>query len=94
MVKQLSATLQYKSYHLVAAVTQRVRAGSGANGKGQVVLGPPATDENTNGQFPLQHRKGLIAPAGDGRRAAGGGQEAQAVAGEQQRSGRPRSRRA
>ena len=51
MVKQLSATLQYRSYHLVAAVTQRVRAGSGANGKGQVVLGPPATDENTNGQF-------------------------------------------
>ena len=51
VVKQLSATLQYKSYHLVAGVTQRVRAGAGANGKGQVVLGPPAADESTNGQF-------------------------------------------
>jgi hypothetical protein len=51
VVKQLSATLQYRSYHLVAAVTQRVRAGSGAGGKGQVVLAPPATDENINGQF-------------------------------------------
>ena len=52
VVKQLSATLQYKSYHLVAAITQRVRAGSGgANGKGQVVLSPPAADENHGGQF-------------------------------------------
>ena len=51
VVKQLNATLQYKSYHLVAAVTQRVRAGSGANGKGQVVLAPPASDENTSGHF-------------------------------------------
>jgi hypothetical protein len=51
VVKQLNATLQYKSYHLVATVTQRVRAGSGSNGKGQVVLGPPATDENTNARF-------------------------------------------
>jgi hypothetical protein len=51
VVKQLNATLQYKSYHLVAAVTQRVRAGAGSNGKGQVVIGPPAVDETTNGQF-------------------------------------------
>jgi hypothetical protein len=51
VVKQLSATLQYKSYHLVVAHAQRVRAGAGANGKGQVVLAQPATDENTNGLF-------------------------------------------
>jgi hypothetical protein len=51
VVKQMSATFQYRSYYLIAAVTQRVRAGSGTGGKGQVVLAPPATDENINGQF-------------------------------------------
>jgi hypothetical protein len=50
VVKQLNATLQYKSYHQVAAVTQRVRAGSGSSGKGQVMIGSPAADESTNGE--------------------------------------------
>jgi hypothetical protein len=64
VVKQLNATLQYKSYHLVAAVTQRVRAGSGASGKGQVVLGPPASDEATSGQFHFNIEKISLPPPG------------------------------
>ncbi len=64
VVKQLNATLQYKSYHLVAAVTQRVRANAGASGKGQVVLGPPAADESTNGQFHFSIEKISLPPPG------------------------------
>ncbi len=65
VVKQLSTTLQYRSYHLVAAVAQRVRAGSGTNGKGQVVLGPPATDENANGHFHFNIEKVTLPQPGN-----------------------------
>jgi type II secretory pathway component GspD/PulD (secretin) len=64
VVKQLSGTLQYKSYHLVATVSQRVRAGSGANGKGQVLLAQPATDESTNGQLHYSVDKVSLPQAG------------------------------
>jgi hypothetical protein len=51
VVKQLGSTLSYKSYHLIADVTQRLRGGGGTSGKGQVMVGPPATDEKTTGHF-------------------------------------------
>jgi Bacterial type II/III secretion system short domain len=51
VVAQLRATLSYKSYFQIAAVTQRVRAGAGAKGKGQLVLSPPAVDQAGNGHF-------------------------------------------
>jgi hypothetical protein len=51
VVKQLGTTLSYKSYHLIADVTQRLRAGGGTSGKGQVVLAPPVADEKTSGHF-------------------------------------------
>jgi hypothetical protein len=51
VVAQLRATLSYKSYFQIAAVTQRVRAGGGAKGKGQLVLSPPAADQAGNGHF-------------------------------------------
>jgi hypothetical protein len=51
VIKQLLATLSYKSYYQIATVTQRIRAGGGASGKGQVSLGPPAVDSAGNGHF-------------------------------------------
>jgi hypothetical protein len=51
VIKQLLATLSYKSYYLVATVTQRIRAGGGSSGKGQLVLAPPAVEVAGNGQF-------------------------------------------
>jgi hypothetical protein len=51
VVKQLSATLSYKSYYQVATVTQRIRVGAGAKGKGQLLLAPPAADQSGNGHF-------------------------------------------
>jgi hypothetical protein len=51
VVRQLSATLSYKSYYQVAAVTQRIRVGAGAKGKGQLVLVPPAAEQSGGGHF-------------------------------------------
>jgi hypothetical protein len=51
VIKQLSSTLSYKSYHMVAQVTQRLRAGAGSSGKGELVMAPPAADEKTTGHF-------------------------------------------
>lgn len=45
VVKQLRATLNYKSYSEVASVTQRVLAGRGAKGKSPAQIGPPVTAE-------------------------------------------------
>jgi hypothetical protein len=51
VVKQLSATLSYKAYYLIAAVTQRVRASAGTGGKGHFQIAPPVTDEPVDGHF-------------------------------------------
>jgi len=47
VVKQLHATLSYKSYFQVASITHRVKAGAGARGKGVTVVNPPVASEAT-----------------------------------------------
>jgi hypothetical protein len=51
VIKQLLATLSYRSYHQVAGVTQRIRAGAGASGKGQLMFAPPVAEAAGNGHF-------------------------------------------
>lgn len=51
VVKQLTSTLNYKSYFLVASTIQRVRAGGSTKGRGNVEIAPPAADQKTSGQF-------------------------------------------
>lgn len=46
VVKQLHATLNYRSYFQVASITQRVRASSGTGGKGVAQVNPPVTTES------------------------------------------------
>ncbi len=45
VVKQLQATLTYKTYHQIASVIQRVRVGSGCSGKGVAQVNPPVASE-------------------------------------------------
>jgi hypothetical protein len=43
VVKQLHATLNYKSYYQINTITQRVKAGGGSKGKGVTVINPPVS---------------------------------------------------
>ena len=54
VVKQLGSTLSYKSYHLIASITQRLRAGAGTSGKGELLVLPPVSDEKATGHFHYQ----------------------------------------
>jgi hypothetical protein len=47
VVKQLHATLNYKSYYQIASITHRVKSGSGAKGKGVTAVNPPVSSEAT-----------------------------------------------
>jgi hypothetical protein len=64
VVKQLGTALSYKSYHQVAAVTQRLRAGANTSGKGELALAPPAAEEKTSGHFHYAVEK--VAPPAPG----------------------------
>jgi hypothetical protein len=66
VVKQLSSTLSYKSYHVVASVNQRVRAGAASSGKGELVIAPPAADDKTNGHFHYNFESQIAPPAAAG----------------------------
>jgi hypothetical protein len=63
VVKQLGSTLSYKSYHLIAQVTQRLRIGTGSSGKGELVIAPPASDDKTNGHFHYNFESLAMPPA-------------------------------
>jgi hypothetical protein len=62
VVKQLGNTLPYKGYYQIASIAQRLRAGSGTSGKGQVLVMPPAAEEKTQGHFHY-HLENLNLPA-------------------------------
>ncbi len=66
VVKQLGTTLSYKSYHLVASVTQRLRAGAGTSGKGELTLGPPASGDKGTGSFSYHIDNRLLPPPAAG----------------------------
>jgi hypothetical protein len=63
VVKQLGSTLSYKSYHVIAQVTQRVRAGANTSGKGELVLSPPASDDKATGHFHYNAETQVTPPA-------------------------------
>jgi hypothetical protein len=50
VIKQLGTTFNYRTFFLVGSVTQRVRAGSNAGGKSQVIP-LTGTDEKVTGHF-------------------------------------------
>jgi hypothetical protein len=66
VIKQLLATLSYKSYFQVATITQRIRVGAGASGKGQLVVGPPAADSAGNGHFRYAVENVALVPSASG----------------------------
>jgi type II secretory pathway component GspD/PulD (secretin) len=68
VVRQLSATLSYRGYFQVASLSQRIRPDGGANGKGELVLAPPATDQAGSAKFHYSVQNVAVAPA-----AASGG---------------------
>jgi hypothetical protein len=48
VVKQLHATLNYKGYFQIAAITLRVKSGAGARGTGVTAVNPPISAESTS----------------------------------------------
>ena len=73
VVRQLSATLSYRSYFQVAALTQRVRPQSGANGKGELTLSPPASDQPGNAKFHYSFQNVVASPGAAGATGANAG---------------------
>jgi hypothetical protein len=51
VLKQLKATLSYKSYYLVTSVVQRVKLGGGVGSSGTALLGPPLSEANTDASY-------------------------------------------
>jgi hypothetical protein len=66
VVKQLHATLSYKSYYQVASITHRVKSGSGAKGKGVTVINPPVSGEATTLNYSYSFDDVALAPPGAG----------------------------
>jgi hypothetical protein len=66
VVKQLHATLSYKSYFQVASITHRVKAGGGAKGKGVTVINPPVAAEATTLNYTYGFEDVALAPPGSG----------------------------
>jgi hypothetical protein len=66
VVRQLSATLSYRSYHQIAAITQRMRPESGASGKGELALSPPVTEQNASARFDFSVHNVSVGPPAQG----------------------------
>jgi hypothetical protein len=66
VVKQLHATLSYKSYYQVASITHRVKSGAGAKGKGVTVINPPVSGEPTTLNYSYAFEDVTLAPPGPG----------------------------
>lgn len=64
VVKQLGSTLSYRTYHLLGSVTQRLRAGSNASGKSQVMALPPGIEEKVTGHFRYHIENIAVTPSG------------------------------
>jgi len=62
VVKQLHATLNYKSYYQVASITMRVKSGSGAKGTGVTAVNPPVSTESTSMSYSYGFEDVSIAP--------------------------------
>jgi hypothetical protein len=73
VIKQLRATLNYKSYNQIASITQRVKAGAGAGGKGQTQLAPPVSQEpsSANYSYSLEGVNVITPPPGAAASAGG-----------------------
>jgi hypothetical protein len=66
VVKQLHATLSYKSYYQIASITHRVKSGSGAKGKGVTAVNPPISSEATSMNYSYSFEDVGISPSGPG----------------------------
>jgi type II secretory pathway component GspD/PulD (secretin) len=64
VVKQLHATLSYKSYYQIASITHRVKSGSGAKGKGITVVNPPVSSESGTMNYSYGFEDVVVAPPG------------------------------
>jgi len=51
VVKQLQATLNYKSYHLITSIVQRVKEGNGLSSGGVALVKPPLVSENADARY-------------------------------------------
>ena len=66
VVKQLHATLAYKSYYQIASITHRVKSGSGAKGKGVTTVTPPVASEAGSMNYSYSFEDVGLAPPGAG----------------------------
>jgi hypothetical protein len=66
VVKQLHATLSYKSYYQVASITHRIKSGAGAKGKGVTVINPPVASEATTLNYAYGFEDVNLAPPSSG----------------------------
>jgi hypothetical protein len=66
VVKQLHATLAYKSYYQIASITHRVKSGSGAKGKGVTTVNPPVATEAGAMNYSYGFEDVALAPPGAG----------------------------
>ncbi|HLG15564.1 MAG TPA: hypothetical protein VJH03_13850 [Blastocatellia bacterium] len=67
VVKQLQSTLNYKSYHLVSSIVQRVKDGvRNINGRGVAQIAPPIVKEPVDARYSFGTYSISITPAASG----------------------------
>jgi hypothetical protein len=67
VVKQLQSTLNYKNYHLIASVMQRVKDQTrNINGRGVALVGPPLAESNFDARYNWVVVELMVSPAASG----------------------------
>lgn len=69
VVKQLTATLNYKAYYFVDDIIQRVRNGHGVGGRGSAPVNPPASPEPSTLSYKYSLKDVAIIPQHPGNAA-------------------------
>jgi hypothetical protein len=66
VVRQLQATLNYKSYHLITSIVQRVKEGYGLNSGGVALVKPPLVSENADARYTYNINNISLTPSASG----------------------------
>jgi type II secretory pathway component GspD/PulD (secretin) len=70
VLKQLDATLSYRSYYLVTSIVQRVKlGGEGTSSSGSATLGPPLSEANVVANYQLSIEQIVAGPDSAGGRS-------------------------
>ncbi|HET9533452.1 MAG TPA: hypothetical protein VFQ92_24075 [Blastocatellia bacterium] len=66
VIKQLQSTLNYKSYHLLTSIVQRVKEGNGLSGSGVAQVKPPIVGETADARYSYAINFISLAPSSSG----------------------------